>query len=173
MQYTRRRKGNRKCLSCRTRPTRKLCHDPGVNFNIKPGKDEPVLKVEDPRITRRWLPRARFSHEVHLVLACVECHALADPEAAAVSFAPSGPDHPVDRMQWPQRTREEMLPSIRVCRRCHSPEALASSPGRDQSAHPGCALCRRYHEPSISPNEGGALPPAAMSSTASEDGQTD
>jgi len=66
--------------------------------------------------TAQWLPRARFHHEPHRMMACTSCH------AAATS----------------RETADVLMPGIATCQQCHHPGP--------QSAESRCFECHAYHD---------------------------
>ncbi len=105
-----------------------------------------LASIVDPMIPPRWLPRSRFSHEVHrFIRDCQECHAVAPPGPAP---------GPAD-LAWTGRTKDIMLPPIARCRECHSPDPITAT----AAARHDCAMCHDYHEPALPFAMGGAVAP--------------
>lgn len=94
-------------------------------------KDEAQLgkwDIEPTKIPSRWLPHSRFSHVSHQMMKCVECHGDVDKS---------------------ELTADVLLPSIDLCRKCHSsqPEqSLNKSIPRRFGARTDCAECHVYHD---------------------------
>jgi Cytochrome c7 and related cytochrome c len=92
----------------------KICHmsteHPG------PGLPQSVKAI----VPARWLPRAEFDHEAHLMLTCVACHA-------------SIPNS--------RKTSDINLPGIALCRKCHKQAGAAR-----QAAEGRCFECHSYHD---------------------------
>jgi predicted CXXCH cytochrome family protein len=84
-------------------------------------------RIEPDLQPRQWFTAAVFSHPAHQAVECVECHA-----AALTS----------------NNSKDVMMPSIGVCRRCHdgmsSPQGPPVKAGHAES---GCFLCHVYHGP--------------------------
>jgi predicted CXXCH cytochrome family protein len=77
-------------------------------------------RVQPVRITRSWLPFARFNHAIHGTTPCDKCHA-----DAAASKASS----------------DVLMPKIGVCRECHGG-------GSDSTRLPSdCGMCHAFHLP--------------------------
>jgi hypothetical protein len=79
-------------------------------------------------IPSRWMPHARFSHNAHQMMNCVECH-----------------DGSVESTQ----TADILLPSIELCRKCHSSspdQPYGKSRVRLQGARTDCVECHTYHD---------------------------
>jgi hypothetical protein len=93
------------------RKTCKQCHA----LQMNPGSDLP--SVAPGRITRRWLPHAKFDHDSHQGFSCVGCH------AQAVSSRDSS---------------DILIPGIANCQTCHAP-----GPGHAESR---CFECHTYHD---------------------------
>ena len=68
-----------------------FCHVMSYPGNARPD----VLPTAIPV---RWLPHSTFDHHVHRPLACAECH---------------------DTATTSTETKDVLLPSVAVCRRCH------------------------------------------------------
>jgi hypothetical protein len=84
-------------------------------------------KVEKPRARQDWQPKARFPHDRHGTVACVDCH---DKEGS--------------------RSSEDFsFPSIARCRECHA----GDRPGPGKVASP-CQACHRFHR--VAPDLGEA-----------------
>jgi pSer/pThr/pTyr-binding forkhead associated (FHA) protein len=77
----------------------------------------PRWDIAPVRITRTWLPKARFSHEKHKTMDCLFCHAVPESEHSA----------------------DILIPDIEVCRECHggahATDKLAST----------CVDCHGFH----------------------------
>jgi hypothetical protein len=78
----------------------------------------PVPKFREANLTAKWLQRGRFDHSPHQMLDCVACHKVAASE----------------------KTSDVLLPGIRTCAACHSPDATV------ESARSACSECHRYHD---------------------------
>jgi hypothetical protein len=79
--------------------------------------DPPQWDIAPVRVTRNWLPKARFSHEKHKTMDCLFCHAVPESEVSS----------------------DIMIPDIDVCRECHggvhAQDKLAST----------CVDCHGFH----------------------------
>jgi hypothetical protein len=77
----------------------------------------PLPHVAEARTTERWMPHARFDHDVHRGFSCVGCHpaALTSKEASDV-----------------------LVPGLENCKTCHAP-------GPDH-ADSRCFECHTYHD---------------------------
>lgn len=73
--------------------------------------------VEPARTTVRWMPHARFDHDVHRGFACAGCH------EKALSSA---------------ETSDVLLPGIATCKTCHAPGP--------EHAESRCFECHTYHD---------------------------
>lgn len=92
----------------------KICHS--STDHPGPGLPQSVKAV----IPARWLPRAEFDHEAHLMLTCVSCHA----------GIPNS-----------RKTSDINLPGIALCRQCHKEAGAARA-----SAEGRCFECHSYHD---------------------------
>ena len=77
-----------------------------------------VLPVWQPD---HYLTKARFSHDKHLTMQCLDCHAASASNGGVMT----------------------MLPGIETCRSCHSGEA-----GAEQRVASGCITCHAFHDAS-------------------------
>jgi hypothetical protein len=76
-------------------------------------------KVREANITAHWLPRGNFDHAAHTMLDCTGCH-TAVPKS--------------------EKTADVLIPGIKKCETCHSPNAS------DASARSDCSECHLYHD---------------------------
>jgi hypothetical protein len=79
-------------------------------------------------IPSRWMPHAQFNHNAHQMMNCAECH-----DGAVKS----------------SQTADILLPSIELCRKCHSssPEQPRGEARiRHQGARTDCVECHTYHD---------------------------
>jgi len=74
--------------------------------------------VAKANTTVRWLPHAKFDHEIHRMMKCEGCHQAAE------------------KTQETAETAYMLLPSVQLCRDCHKP-GLAES---------RCFECHSYHD---------------------------
>jgi hypothetical protein len=105
----------------------RYCHavsePPGAGWQIVP-----------PNIPDRWLQHSRFRHDRHRMLACMSCHAnLRDGTSVLES----------------RSTGDVLLPSLAVCRTCHSSIRSANTAGTpiapSGGARTDCVECHIYH----------------------------
>jgi hypothetical protein len=95
----------------------------------------PVPKIRESNVTARWLEHGDFDHSSHKMLACTGCHTQATSS---------------------ERTSDVLVPGIKTCLTCHTPET--SSP----SARADCFECHRYHDWSKEkPRHGSLKPPVS------------
>ncbi len=76
-------------------------------------------KIGAVRLSRKWMPAARFQHDRHAAVACADCH-----QAAAS-----------------HRAEDVLMPTIAECRTCH----VGPEPQRNKVAS-DCALCHGFHK---------------------------
>lgn len=110
------------------------------------------LQITSPNIPDRWMPRSHFSHQAHRFMSCVDCHGQA-VAAAATAIADNDASF---ELRWTDRTREIMMPSIDLCRRCHASRPVRTAGGTlGQPARHDCVMCHSFHAPALPPHEGG------------------
>ncbi len=80
-------------------------------------EDPPRWDIVPVRITRDWMPKARFSHEKHLTMNCVTCH-----------LAPES-----------NNSSEILLPDIVTCQNCHGGVKT------DKKLQSTCVDCHGFH----------------------------
>jgi hypothetical protein len=97
----------------------------------------PDWEIEPPAIPDRWMAASRFSHDSHRSWGCTDCHAnyaTDPPTPVAASCA----------------TSDVLMPSVAVCRNCHSPMPPAGSKLKAASQRggvaSGCVDCHKYHD---------------------------
>jgi Cytochrome c3 len=73
--------------------------------------------IEHGKITRRWLPRAKFDHDAHRGFTCISCH---------------------EKARRSTESSDILLPGIATCQTCHAP-------GPDH-AESRCFECHTYHD---------------------------
>jgi hypothetical protein len=101
---------------------RSLC---GVCHEIIPpaASERGTWEVRPVRITRLWMPKARFDHGAHETMSCADCH----------------------KAQASKTSKEVLLPPIESCRACHQGEhARAAVPST-------CIMCHVYHRKDLDP----------------------
>jgi predicted CXXCH cytochrome family protein len=94
-------------------------------------KDPPtgeIWEVVKPRIPEIWMSRSRFRHDRHTLLDCRECH---------------------DGVVKSCSTGEVLLPSIALCRNCHTTQPGVLAEARLLGARTRCVECHVYHRPEI------------------------
>jgi hypothetical protein len=120
----------------------RLCHEVTQNPEDK-WKEVGKYTIEPPNVPDRWLPHSRFDHASHRDMQCGECHAN---ERAAEGF---------QGVEWSAATADVLMPSIGVCRECHSQRPTHPVVG---SARSDCVECHRYHDHSSDPFDMGLVP---------------
>jgi hypothetical protein len=75
--------------------------------------------VTESNIAAAWLKRGDFDHAAHVMLDCAGCH---------------------QDVRKSEKTSDVLIPGIKVCQRCHDPEA------RHPAAGSTCFECHRYHD---------------------------
>lgn len=77
----------------------------------------PAPVIAPAKITLRWLPHSKFSHDAHTGFTCVSCHAKA-----------------LTSME----TSDILIPGIETCKACHAPGP--------EHAESRCFECHTYHD---------------------------
>lgn len=88
------------------------CHHSTVTLD-----DPPLWDIKPVRITEHWMPRAKFTHDKHLTMRCLFCHAA--PESA--------------------KSSDILLPDIESCRQCHG------GVHADDKLQSTCVDCHGFH----------------------------
>jgi hypothetical protein len=82
------------------------------------------VRVEPPRLPTVWLAQARFDHQAHRAMKCLECHPQAGQSRAASDVL-------IDQRK-------------QTCAKCHSPAATVDGKPHGGARH-DCVECHRYH----------------------------
>jgi hypothetical protein len=82
------------------------------------------VQVEQPRVPTVWLEHARFDHQAHRAMKCLECHADAEKSRAASDVL-------IDHRKA-------------SCANCHSPATTVEGRPHGGARH-DCVECHRYH----------------------------
>jgi hypothetical protein len=115
----------------------RYCHE--IN---DPSADK-IWEVLDPNIPEIWMNRSRFRHDRHTMLDCRECHAGVEKSCS---------------------TGDVLLPSIALCRNCHT--AHPRPPASDTAFQAGsigartrCVECHVFHHADLKQedNDSGGL----------------
>ncbi len=90
-----------------------------------PGTEDTPPRIAPVRLTSQYLPDARFSHAEHMTgnIDCVACH----------------------RAETSSETSDVLMPSITVCRTCHTDEHGKQAIASD------CLTCHAYHGDEMAP----------------------
>lgn len=88
------------------------CHHTYVTLD-----DPPRWDIKPVRIANTWMPRAKFTHEKHLTMRCLFCHAA--PEST--------------------KSSDILLPDIESCRQCHG------GVHADTKLQSTCVDCHGFH----------------------------
>jgi predicted CXXCH cytochrome family protein len=85
----------------------------------------PPWEVVHPNIPKRWLSHSVFNHDSHRFQKCDECHVGVNKSSS---------------------TGDVLIPSIRVCLKCHSSDQAERSPDlKIAGARSNCVECHVYH----------------------------
>jgi predicted CXXCH cytochrome family protein len=76
--------------------------------------------VEPVRLTKRWMPQAKFDHASHLTSRCVDCH--------------SG-------TEISKKSSDVLMPTLKECRACHA------GPNDTEKTPSDCLMCHQFHLP--------------------------
>ena len=114
-----------------------LCHVVSRNADASEARGYgPDWEIEPPDIPERWMTASRFSHDSHRTCGCTDCH---------VNYA-ADPPTPVSASR---ATSDVLMPSVAVCRTCHSetPTAQIMNEGcRGGRVASRCVDCHKYHD---------------------------
>ncbi len=88
-----------------------------ITSGAAPKNAPPLPEIAPAKITKRWLPHARFDHDAHRGFSCVGCH------SQAITSKDSG---------------DILIPGIATCQTCHAP-----GPSHAESR---CSECHTYHD---------------------------
>lgn len=112
------------------------CH----TVEVEPEKSGVNWKIKPPNIPERWLPHSKFSHAKHDInpLRCADCHYKQRPDNS-LDYQPRKDEGSI---YFSKTAKDVLMPSITVCRDCHSP---ASQRIGETSARHECVECHLYH----------------------------
>lgn len=95
--------------------------------------------ITKPNIPDRWFRHAKFHHDSHRTLKCVECHSNSGSSADILKDDGGLPD-----IYKSSSTGDILMPKIALCKSCHNTEPAA---GHDiHGARTDCLECHVYHQ---------------------------
>jgi hypothetical protein len=105
----------------------KFCHVIEQSDPASSGKAASLVdwNIAASAIKSRWFPHAEFSHDSHRFLDCLACHRDV-PEST--------------------QTSDILLPTIEVCRKCHSEASTTALRTTFQAVRSRCIDCHDYHD---------------------------
>jgi hypothetical protein len=113
----------------------------------------PAWDIVPTQIPERWFPHAKFHHDAHRLMNCVECHSapltptLQTTQATGLDPSTVNSDAG-DRLRVAvfdsTSTGDVLMPSLELCQSCHTPQAQLSA-GR-KAARDNCTECHDYHQ---------------------------
>ncbi len=95
--------------------------------------------ITKPNIPDRWFRHAKFHHDAHRMLKCVECHSISGSSADILKGDVASPD-----IYKSSSTGDILIPKIAICKNCHS-TAPAEGNGI-HGARTDCLECHVYHQ---------------------------
>jgi len=112
----------------------------GCGFCHESNKDsEGNWTVRETNIPRTWFRHARFHHDAHRTLKCVECHSSSESQRNTVKGDAQQPD-----IYSSSSTGDILIPKIAICKECHSASPVESS--GLSGARTDCVECHGYHK---------------------------
>lgn len=97
-----------------------LCHQVSQDSLIADEQlEKSKYRIEDPKIPKAWLKKAKFDHSAHDFVGCASCHQGA---------------------QKSTETKDVLMPSLDNCRTCHADQREEGKVESD------CTLCHSYHD---------------------------
>ena len=95
--------------------------------------------IRKPNIPDRWFRHAKFHHDAHRTLKCVECHSISGSSGDNLKGGDALPD-----IYKSSSTGDILIPKIALCKSCHS---TAPTEGRGiHGAQTDCLECHVYHQ---------------------------
>lgn len=111
----------------------RYCHQ------VEEPADRQIWQIVPPGIPDRWMPHSRFEHDTHRMLDCLHCHRDLSQGGDGTSVTES------------VSTGDVLMPSIQVCRECHSDSPAGRLSGGTErlsaGARTACIECHVYHHP--------------------------
>jgi hypothetical protein len=92
------------------------CHRVSRN-SIVLDVSQPTWKIEPVHLAKQWFPKARFSHQAHQTMKCIECHEAESSD----------------------KSEDVMIKGIASCRQCHVDDKK-----RDKVVST-CIDCHKFH----------------------------
>ncbi|MBC7964621.1 MAG: hypothetical protein H7Z17_01750 [Fuerstia sp.] len=95
--------------------------------------------IRKPNIPDRWFRHAKFHHDAHRTLKCVECHSISASPSDMLKGDDARPD-----IYTSVSTGDILMPKIALCKSCHS-----TSPPEGRGIHGArtdCLECHIYHQ---------------------------
>lgn len=112
----------------------------GCGFCHESNKDsEGNWTVRETNIPSTWFRHARFHHDAHRTLKCLECHSSSESRTKTVKGDAQQPD-----IYMSSSTGDILIPMIAVCKECHS--ASPAEKSGLSGARTDCVECHVYHK---------------------------
>ena len=118
----------------------------------------PAWDIVPTQIPDRWFPHAKFHHDAHRLMKCVDCHS-APITPALQATQTTGLDQSTENSAAGDRARvavfdststgDVLMPGLELCQSCHTPQAQLSA-GR-KAARDNCTECHDYHQRQFEP----------------------
>ncbi len=95
--------------------------------------------IRKPNIPDVWFRHAKFRHDAHRILKCVECHSSSGSSSDIVKEQATLPD-----IYSSSSTGDILMPGIALCKSCHN--ALPAEESGQGGARTDCLECHVYHK---------------------------
>ncbi len=95
--------------------------------------------ITEPNIPERWFQHAKFNHDSHRTLKCVECHSISGSSPDTLKGNDTLPD-----IYRSSSTGDILMPKIALCKSCHN--AAPAEVRGHHGAQTDCLECHVYHK---------------------------
>ncbi len=95
--------------------------------------------ITEPNIPERWFQHAKFNHDSHRTLKCVECHSISGSSPDTLKGNDTLPD-----IYRSSSTGDILMPKIALCKSCHN--AAPAEVCGHHGAQTDCLECHVYHK---------------------------
>ena len=112
----------------------------GCNFcHESSDPNEKEWSVRKPDIPTTWFKHARFNHDSHRTLKCVECHSSSGSSGNRLIEQSLVPD-----IHQSTSTGDILMPQVALCKSCHNETGIEGS--NNNGARSDCLECHIYHK---------------------------
>jgi hypothetical protein len=95
--------------------------------------------VRKPDIPTKWMKHAKFNHDSHRALNCVQCHSSLEKSGDMVIGENNVPD-----IYQSTSTGDILMPQVALCKTCHNESGVEGS--NNNGAGSDCLECHIYHK---------------------------